>query len=724
MQLRLLPVFLLLAAALLPALAAAESNPRTWVEGTLDVAQPDLRNLTFSGSFDVHRFTFSVGGTVTADQLRDDYAAFPSQAQKDAYVKQLEDDARAAFEGDLAAAFPTASRVVSEPVVDATTLDASLNGGGTTNPVKMTVAATITRSSADVGLGKLSDAAVAAAFHAGARVDATFTLSAAAGYDTTYRLAPPQKPAGLAFVATSVGALAPDGSRLDVRVDNGDGNAAKTQPVRASVADRSAHAPSAERIDTAIDVTVGALQQGVTKLPLASQVTASIHAVDVAKRFPTALPANVKLAVLSADGLRALHQTGGITDAQLADASDALDKEIASSLPDATVTGGFVPADLAAAPASPYASDPPVRYAASATSTYDIPGRHAGDADLALRIGATVRFDVKLAASADRANDYTIHAPPGAVFTQAANGQLSADAKSAAFHLAAGGGNQTATLAMRGADAPSYDSQKADVGVLVDLNRLDVSLGKAIKGDFGTMHADITVTGQLGVVKIPDDVKSSLGPNVDLAYLNSDAIRLLKQRGVLTDANVSTLENDLKKQVTEGLAGALGGDVPVTGGLDADTLDASGVGAVLSADKPITFTAHASLDKALSGSSSSEGAIALYTLHQTFDFPKVNGLDTTYTLIVPKGLAITGASVPASQGTATTGTAPDGRSQVVVKPSGDAASTRLAIAVTPTFIVAKFWPVLLLAVIVLVLIVGTPIAIVASRRRKSKGKSP
>ena len=142
-------------------------------------------------------------------------------------------------------------------------------------------------------------------------------------------------------------------------------------------------------------------------------------------------------------------------------------------------------------------------------------------------------------------------------------------------------------------------------------------------------------------------------------------------------------------------------------------------GPTASGDNPVVYTAHASFSKPLSGSSSSAAAIALYTVHQTFTFPKVQSLNTTYTVVLPRGLAVKDLQVDG--GEKSIGTAPDGRDQFQVTPTGSSAEARLAMAITPTFVIAKFWPVLLIAIVLLVLVIGTPIALVGARRRR-KGK--
>src|SRR5581483_501276 len=286
-------------------------------------------------------------------------------------------------------------------------------------------------------------------------------------------------------------------------------------------------------------------------------------------------------------------------------------------------------------------------------------------------VGAQVRSTFSLTSQAGYDTIYTLHAPaaPAALaFASPSAGSLSADGKAWTISIENAQGSaarsQGVSATLGSTDAPVFHAQKADLGVVVDLQSLDVTLGKAVKGDFGTLHVQVTVTGQLNVLAIPASFKARLGDNVALDYLSADGLRLLKKSGLLTADNVTSIETDLRARLADNLKSALGQDVDVAGGIDPATLDPALISTPPSGDKPVTFTAHAAFTKPLSGSSSSGAAIALYTVHQAFDFPKVQSLDTSYTVILPKGLAVAGLDV--TGGTGTQGKAADGRDQFVV----------------------------------------------------------
>lgn len=258
----------------------------------------------------------------------------------------------------------------------------------------------------------------------------------------------------------------------------------------------------------------------------------------------------------------------------------------------------------------------------------------------------------------------------------------------------------------------------ASVVAVVDLQDIDIELGKAIGGDFGNLLGEVTIRTELGLVELPPEFQGTLPASVELSTLSSNAIRLLRAHGAITQENLDDLERTFLAQVSENLRGALGTAVSVTGGFAPGTMNAAGIEST-EGGAPLVLEARATFVKSLSGAPSGTAAIALYTQTQTFDLPRVQGLDTTYTIILPKGLALT--DVKATGGVATEGKAEDGRDQFTVSPEGESTKVTASMAITPAFIFAKFLIVILLAVVLLILIVGTPIALVVRSRRRKEG---
>lgn len=739
----LVPALLVLAVALafVPNAAALEDpNPalNEWVETTLEIEQPDLTTLEISGQVLVRKYV--VEGTVyrTSDDMGKAYDELRQADQFEQaqgrtsdrageFVADLEQSTRDALWSTLNASFAGATVVVDPARVDMSTLTPP--AGDPYDPgVVIDVTASVQRTLEDLGLAGFTEDAVQVVFDAGAVVTTDLDFRASPGHDVTYILSPPASPAGLSFrdakAAPGIAAIA-DGA-LRVAVDNSAGAAQRAEPVSFAMVNEPAlaRAPTAEDFRTSVAIALGELKAGQRSMPIDIEVGVSIAAVDVAERFADALPANAELAFLSADAIRALYQEDVITAADLASAEDGIratvEGSLASFLPGAEVTGGFDMTKLAAAPARPFGTSPPLGLELVASAPYTLP-EGGENADLALRIGAALEFSFDLQGSDSGPTEFSIAAPPGTAFVGADN----ATSATSGAQVPAGE-TRAVKLTLRDPAAKRFTKADADTGasfgVVLDLKDVDISITKAAGGDLGNILGDVRVEARLGVFEIPADMKGSLPSNVKLDYLSSDALRLLVERGVVTAQQVDDMEKAFRDNVTKNLKGALQTAITVQGGLDRASLDAAQVGAVLSGDKPILMSATASFAKPLSGAPAPSAAMALYTQTQSFDLPSVQGLRSSYKVILPPGLAVNDLKVTNGEGS--TGSE-DGRDSFEVTPDqGKTAKATVAMAVTPSFVIAKFWPVLLLAVLVIFLLVGSPIAFVVLRRRRKKAQKP
>ena len=722
MNLRFASLILVLLVSTVPAaLAAPDPNPSVpqWIEARHTLTFSSLTDVALEGALDVHQFQED-GDTYSARDIANSYAGANRFGKKtsDAFVTDLEASLRTQVEETLADAFPRAtSREVTLIRVDRASLTAA-RVDDYDPPVKVEIKATIVRSLETLGLQDYTAAGIEAVFDAGAAVRTDFTLSTQAGYKNTFVM---NAPPGLAFSDPTEGALSGADRTFTLARDNTLGSTTMRAPVSLYLRDPAAAAPTAEDIATAIRIDLGALKGGVASIPVAAQVDSQIRAVSVGDRFPGVLSDSVSLPYVSAASIRALKATGVLSDESVRKADDALLGSVEENLSKAmnapvAVTGGMRQADLAGSGADP------IGFSASATSAYPLEGTGGENLDLALRIGGKVTFDFDLFATKASETAFTIRPPPGVSILKADEGTLATDGKSASYSVPAAGEGSAAfpvTLTIGADGAPTYTAAKANLGVVVDLKDLDISIGKAIGGDMGDLVVDVTVTGALGVIEVPEDVKASFDSRLQLDYLSSDAIRLLRERGLLSEANLTKLEDEMLREVKEKLGSALGADVTVTGGFDKASLAPSLVSEPASGDKPVVFKATTSFRKSLSGAPTQQAAIALYTQQQTFDLPKVQGLDTAYTVILPYGLAVTDLQVEG--GSKETGESADGRDQFTVRPQSESAKATVSMAVTPGFVVAKFWPLLLVVAMVLILLVGSPIAFVVMRRRKGKG---
>ena len=91
------------------------------------------------------------------------------------------------------------------------------------------------------------------------------------------------------------------------------------------------------------------------------------------------------------------------------------------------------------------------------------------------------------------------------------------------------------------------------------------------------------------------DVRAQEAKYRDIEYIVKITTRQADRQAPDRSDNVTSIESQLRDEIATKLAAALGQKAPVTGGIDAASLDASLVATPPSGDKPVTFTANRSI---------------------------------------------------------------------------------------------------------------------------------
>lgn len=677
----------------------AHPEPGPDVETNLTLRLVTLQRLELEGTLDVRRHEVA-GVDLDAARLREGWlvAHALGQPMADAFLADLEAQMRDALHASLTEAFPDATSIeVTRLDVHTPSLDPH---HGALVPLRVAAAARVLEPT---DLASSGDAA-AALLNGGARVAVAVPFVTPPGHRQSFTLLPP---AGLQFESPTEGALSADGRSLRVAFDNAYGLEAARTTVGTLLRDRLALAPLAEQLDARIEVRLRALDPDVDQLGYLLDVRADLAAFDIASRFPDALPAHVQLDVLSADTLRRLHQAGVLNESALAaheqNAAQAVRSWLEAEMgPVEDVSGAFDRASLAAPTDARYDLGAPLHYRGAAMGAYALPEGAARQLDLALRIGARVALDLPLAAPAGGEATYVLHPPRGLAFVDVEGGRL-LDASGAAEFVVPAGEAARAHLALVDPAARSPVETDATMDVLVDVR--DVALDP-LSDVPATLLVTATLRAALESVPLPEEFAAQLDPRVELTHLSSDGVRLLWAEGVVDEENLALLEARLLDAARERLV-AMGLVGEVHGAIDRATLAADARG-------PVVFEARADLARALVGSPAEDalaqpGAVALYRTTQTLRFPGLVGIDATYTVLLPPGIAVvglTGDAEPVSDG---------GRDGFMVRPGGEGAAVEVALAVTPVFVVLKVWPLLALALGALAGLV----ALVARRRRRA-----
>lgn len=497
-------------------------------------------------------------------------------------------------------------------------------------------------------------------------------------------------------------------------------------PVAAAATDPN---PASDRW---VEVVLEIHQPSLTELEIDGSLTIRKFAIQGTPYESAEEIAEAYQELVKADAFaEANGQPGGRADAFVEDlrqdAQDAFRARLQETYPTAELSETTAEVDLASlerGPGDPYEPGIRVDLAARVARSFDALG--AGDlteeqVGAAFRAGAVVHSTVIMTAGIGQKVTYVIDppaSPPGLAFARVSGpGASLVDGKAVVVVDATADAvakSADLTFALADPSVPSVDRQVAELNVTVDLQDVDISIGGAARGDMGTLVGAVEIDGALHTIALPEATKTHLGDSVTLDFLSSDGLRLLRLAGLLTDERLSAVEDQMAAEMRTRLEASLGTSVDVDLALDEASLGTA-VSDPPSSEVPILFHAKASFAKRLSGAPAAQ-ALAVYTVQQTFELPRIQGLDTTYTVILPPGLSLTALS--ATDAEQSTSTRPDGRESFTVTPHGGSTVATISMAVTGTFVVAKFWPVLLGALVLLVLVVGTPIALVVVRRRR------
>ncbi|MBI4393041.1 MAG: hypothetical protein HY556_04475 [Euryarchaeota archaeon] len=720
--------------------AGTDPNPAVseWIDSTYKITFTNLTRLDLDITAKVHKVRVQ-GTDFTADSARDQYngiSNFGGLGAGATFVTKVEDSLNATFQTALAGAFPeAATRRVTETKLNLTSLTVS-NSADPLNDsyqptIDITMKAVILQKRSALGISSISDAAIDAAFAAGARFTTNVTLYADPGHNVSYVIT---APAGLSWSSPSAGTLGSSNSTLSYAITNWDALSGSVQKPKLGVTllDASAATWTKEAISTSVELAIPSFKLTGEKLPLTATVKIKIGVISVKDRFPSALPTSITLDFISADALRALKATGAVKESDLTGGEATLLSTLKDSLEgplgaDVTVTGGFSDASLDGGATAPYRDTPSVVFEANAVGGYTLAAAKDKDLTGVFSIGAKIETEFTLTSDAGRVTDYKISIPSSVEFESVTGGGSAAsDGHSATWtvdnSLGADEKQVKAKMKIHDKDATKFTAQKAKLGVTVDIKDLDIDIVKAVRRDFGKLLVDVDINGELGVIVVPDEFKDKLPSGLELEYLSSDAIRILLRDGFISQSQVDELQTKLLTEAQTRVSDAIGGNAQITGGLDEKSLASSLIATKPSGDKPIIFKAHLSIEKSLNSIGGGAAAINLMTVPLDFDLPRLQDLDTTYKVILPKGISVLDST--ADGGTIEKGKTADGRDFFMVSPTGDSAQTHVTMAITESIVIAKFWPVLLAAVLVLLLIIGLPIWFIFLRKKNTKGEPP
>jgi hypothetical protein len=411
-------------------------------------------------------------------------------------------------------------------------------------------------------------------------------------------------------------------------------------------------------------------------------------------------------------------------------------QSLASMFPTANVTldhAAVDPASLAAEGRDAY--HPPVAFTFGATVRYSLQALGLASSALplddaklqdAFELGVTASLPYNLTAKPGWNVSYAFALPSWLRFTSASGAALSADASVARWELANWLGPtdrvQPAVLSVGGRDAVLPDpSQPSDAHLDVSVDMRDVeglTLPGLASGDFGRLAVTFDarlVMRSLRLADVPaleSAVRARLPASLSVTHLSADGVRRAMGDGMLPPDASATMERYLQGFVAERVAG-FGGDVAdLHGEMSAE--DAS-------PEAPLVYqvgsTFHIPLGAREASRMQAAAGPVLFEKELRFALPRVNGLDTTYRVMLPPGIAL--QDVEAKGARSELGQQ-QGRDVVLLTPDSDDASATFTVAVTAEFVVAHFWYVWL----GLVLVGASVVAVLLVRRARKRRPKP
>jgi hypothetical protein len=216
-------------------------------------------------------------------------------------------------------------------------------------------------------------------------------------------------------------------------------------------------------------------------------------------------------------------------------------------------------------------------------------------------------------------------------------------------------------------------------------------------------------------------VRSRLPDRVTLPGLDADGMRVAVRDGWLTPEALQRVEQAFRDLAAQRLAGFAPQGLEWSGGFAPGTLDARWVSDPLDGDPPLDYEAQGQFAIPLGAhpqhvAAATVGGPVLMERTLTFDLPRIEGMDTTYRVTLPPGIAL--ADLQLVHATATQ-SREDGRDTVLITPTADDAQGAFTVAVTGQFVLTEFWYVW--AALGLLAAGGIAVALVR-RKRKGRGK--
>jgi len=690
--------------------SAADETPAVplWIDTTYKIDFINMTTMNISATFAVHEVRIDEQN-LTADFIRDNYENLLGQGIVNKIMKEIDHS----FNDTVNTTFRNDTIEWGNTTFDNTSLtDTGPAGDEYQSPILFTKNATITFNQTSFGFSaenkKLNlDDVIKGTLKMGAVINKTFDLKADAGYKNTFILIFSDD-----FKPTSM----TDEDSLDTTVTWTVDNlkaAGLSDSISVSkslmIESRSPNPTAKEEVLTNLTINMYDFDE------LYLYGTIDIKSANITK-YNVSLPSNItNLSYISSDGLRMALKNNLVTWEDIENEINNTKKDVEETLKctfNTTIILNFKWYNLEGYNLSTMGSERPINatfIALNETNSSKIKPNLFGDFDAEtitgiLNAGAKYNFTVS-----NSSEEYTIRMilPLNMNLTPITSKseveyQKEDDDGRNAYSFDSKTGLSSTLFSDR---APVYDEPKAFLNVLIDMHNIDI---------FGMMLSiDLTADAQIYRIELSD---VDMPENITMKYINSDCLRLLYAKDIIKQSDIDNITDKIKKGLEENLTNALGGNVNIS--IHADLTGYYDINN-MSDDRPVKISAEAhisiSFEQASSGKSSNKQAMTISYLTFPLEFPLsgMDGFNTTYTIILPKGINVLRAAD--TLGRLQHGTTGDGRTYLTVT-LNETEEDKISITIDATGLVLN----IVLPFIILGLIIPIIGIIVKLMRRKEE----
>ena len=651
-------VFLVIGIALLLVLnftsvpASASDDDETpdvpvWIEATYRITFINMTMMNISSTFAVHE-TCIDDINFTADDIRN-----ASGGQVDSkIIKDITLMINETFNNIISTTFKNDTVDKSEPVtVDESTITGVASGGNKYQPpINFTKNATITFNVTSFGFEENPelrlDDVLRGTLKMGAVINKTFELKADAGYNNTFILIFSDD-----FKPTSM----TDKDSLDTTVtwtvDNLNANSLEKQPLFAEgkltmESRNKTYIQQLEEILTSVTIDM------INFDNMHINGTVDIKNVSV-KKYNISFPEEYikNLSFVSSDGIRMALDNGLVEWEDIEREINNITKDAEQTLNstfNTTIKLNFTWYNLEGYTLSKMSSDRPINatfIALNETNSTKIEPNIFGDFDAetvtgVLNAGAKYNFTV----SASEEN-YTIKMilPENMNLTlkSKAEYEKEEEGRNAYFFDSKIG----LSCILFSDIAPEYNESMALLNILIDMH--DVNIFNM------ALNVDLNADAQIYRIELSD---VGMPENLTIKYINSDCLRLLYYKGIIKSSDIDNITDEIKKSLEENLTNALGGNVSISVYIDYDSLKHYNVNN-MSDVRPVNISAEAHINIPLQQKSSNKSStllmrtgnsvsceqemtLSFLTFPLEFPLSGMEGFNTTYKIILPKGINV------------------------------------------------------------------------------------